>query len=74
MVEFDVPLTDEDIDTSDPMGSLMSMVAVLGGLMVLFFLRPIAEDLAQALSDMVAQLTGTNVGDGDAGGLAFGGD
>jgi hypothetical protein len=63
MVEFEVPLVDQDVDTSDPGGSLMTMVSIVGGFAVLMFLQPIAGQIASFMTDLLSGVTGINAGD-----------
>jgi len=67
MVEFDVIGTDQEVDTSDPVGSLMSIGTVIAGLAVLFMAMPIGRQIGSFLNAQLAQLTGSNVGDSDPG-------
>lgn len=73
MVEFDVLGTGATIDTSDPTGSLLTVVSLILGSAVLFMALPIGRQIASAINGQLASLTGSDVGDSSSG-LTFGGD
>jgi len=73
MVEFDVIGTDAEIDTNDPVGSLMTILTVILGAGVLFMVLPIGRQLGSRINSAIAAALGTDVGDAQAG-LSFGGD
>jgi len=73
MVEFDVIGTDQEVDTSDPVGSLMSIGTVIAGLAVLFMAMPIGRQLGSRINTLIANLTGADVGDADTTGTGGGG-
>jgi len=73
MVEFEVPGTDQEVDSSKPIDSLMSIAFVIAGFGVLFMVLPIGRQIGSYLNTLLAQLTGANVGDADTTGTGGGG-
>jgi hypothetical protein len=71
MVDFEVLGTDQEIDTSDPVGSLLTLVYVVLGAAALFMALPIGRQAANWVNGMIASAVGTNVGDADPG-MSFG--
>jgi uncharacterized membrane protein YeaQ/YmgE (transglycosylase-associated protein family) len=73
MAEFEVLGTDKSVDTSDPMGTLMTIVSLIVGAAVLFMVLPIGRQLGNWVNSQIASLTGNSVGDSSPG-ITFGGD
>jgi len=71
MTEFEVLGTDREIDTSDPTGSVMTLVYVIMSAAALFVALPIGRQIANWVTSTFAQMLGTNVGDADPG-ISFG--
>lgn len=71
MAEFEVLGTDREIDTSDPTGSLMTLVSLIVGAGFLFMILPIGRQLGNWVNGQLAQLTNSSVGDNSPG-MTFG--
>lgn len=69
MASFEVLGTDQKIDTSDPTGSLMTIVMLILGAGVLFMILPLGRQLGSWINSQIASVTGASVGDEDG---AFG--
>jgi len=72
MVEFEVLGTDQEIDSSDPVGSAMSLGMVVLSGAALFMALPIARQIGNGVNNVIAGALGTNVGDAEAPGQSFG--
>jgi hypothetical protein len=71
MTEFEVLGTDQEIDTSDPVGSLLTLVYVVLGAAALFMALPVGRQIGNWINSAIASALGTNVGDADPG-MTFG--
>ena len=71
MTEFEVLGTDRELDASDPVGSAMNMVYIIAGAAALFIALPVGQQVASWVTENVAEMTGSSVGDADPG-VTFG--
>lgn len=63
MVEFEDPITDTEYDFSDPAGTGMKVLTVLGGIAMTLVLFVVAqENIVPRITSALSGLTGTDVG------------
>lgn len=67
MVNFEVLGTDQEIDSGDPTGSLLSLLYVVLGAAALFMALPIGRQIGRGINGMLAGALGTGVGDNSPG-------
>lgn len=59
-----IPTTDEDIDPTDPVGSLKTVGILVIGFTVLMIAFAFGRDFAQNIQNMLAAALGMDTGDG----------
>jgi len=66
MAEVPVPFTDEEVDTSDGSGALMTVIALIAGFGIFAMAQSVGGTLASTVSDQIAQFTGYNPSTGNS--------
>jgi len=60
MAEVPVPFTEEELDTSDGMGAVMTVVLLIAGFGIFSMAQGIGGTLASTATNYIAQFTGYN--------------
>lgn len=71
MADIPVPFVDEDVDTDDPTGAMMTVVLLVAGFAVVAFAQMFGDTIASSVSSTIASAVGWNpaTGQSDDGGL-----